>query len=124
MRCSKEPGCRGKPVRKGLLFIVFFSLTVFACAGNRAAVPPAPVVQSQEKNAEFLDKLQERMHEEEEAFEKLSEKMDEYQNLMAACERLADTEENRNLRASCKERLTALREELTTLSRFLQDQPE
>ena len=113
-----------KPVRKSLPFIVFFSITVFACAGKQAVQPPAPVVQSQEKNAEFLNQLRERMHEEEEAFEALYEKMDEYQTLMAACERLADTKENRSLRASCKERLKALKEELTTLSRFLQDQPE
>ena len=111
-------------MRKSLLFIVFFPLTVFACAGSHAVQPPAPVVQSQEKNAEFLNQLQERMHEEEEAFKVLSEKMDEYQTLMAACERLADTEENRSLRASCKERLKALKEELTSLSRFLQNQPE
>ena len=96
----------------------------FACANTHAARPPAAVTQPAEKNAEFFNKLEERMHEEEEAFKSLSDKMDEYQILTAACESLADTEENRGLRASCKERLTALREELTRLTRFLQDQPE
>ena len=96
----------------------------FACAGTHASRPPAAVTEPAEKNAEFLDKLQDRMHEEEEAFKVLSDKMDEYQTLTAACESLADTEENRGLRTSCEERLKALREELTKLTRFLQDQPE
>lgn len=111
-------------MRKSFLFIAFFPLLAFACANTHASPTPAAPVQSEEKNAEFLNKLQERMHEEEQAFKVFSEKMDEYQTLMSACDRLADTEENRDLRASCKERLTALKEELATLSRFLKDQPE
>ncbi len=102
----------------------FFPFIAFACAGTHASRPPAAVTQPADKNTEFLNKLEERMHEEEEAFKVLSDKMDEYQILTAACESLADTEENRDLRASCKERLTALREEMTNLTRFLQDQPE
>ena len=64
------------------------------------------------------------MRDEEEAFKVLSDKMDEYQALTVVCESLADTEANRDLRASCRERLTALKEELINLSRFLQDRPE
>ena len=111
-------------MRKSLPVIVLLPIVAFACANTHAARPAAAVAEPAEKNAEFLDKLQERMHEEEEAFKTLSDKMDEYQTLTAACESLADTEENRGLRASCKERLTTLREEMTNLTRFLQDQPE
>jgi hypothetical protein len=111
-------------VRKSLLFIALLPLTAFACAGTHVARPPAAVTQPAEKNTEFLNKLEERMHQEEEAFKVLSDKMDEYQILTNACESLADTEENKDLRASCKERLTTLREEMTNLTRFLQDQSE
>ena len=89
-------------MRKSLLFIALLPLMAFACAGTHAARPPAAVTQPAEKNTEFLNKLEERMHEEEVAFKALSDKMDEYQMLTAACESLADTEENRDLRASCK----------------------
>ena len=74
-------------MRKSLLFIALLPLMAFACAGTHAARPPAAVTQPAEKNT-ILNKLEERMHEEEEAFKVLSDKMDEYQMLTAACESL------------------------------------
>ena len=114
----------GTVVTKNLLFIAFLPFMAIACAGGHIGRPAATVRQPEGKNEEFIQKLEERMHEEEEAFKALSDKMDEYQNLMAACESLAETEENRAIKASCKERLKALKEELLNLSDFLRDQPD
>ncbi len=108
---------------KDLFLITLLPLLTVACASTHAGRLPAAVTQPAEKNPEFLEKLQERMQDEEEAFKILSAKMDEYQNLMAACEKLADTEENREIRASCNERIKALRKDLESLTDFLQDRP-
>ncbi len=108
--------------RKPIL-IALLLLSAVACAGARSGQPPTAVRQPEEKNTEFMQKLQERMHEEEGAFETLSEKMDEYQNLLVTCDSLAETEENRAIKASCNERLKTLRQELRDLSDFLRDEP-
>ena len=108
---------------KALFLIALLPLLTMACAGAHAGRLPTAVTQPAGKNEELLEKLQERMHDEEEAFKILSAKMDEYQNLMATCEKLADTEENREIKASCNERIKALRKELESLTDFLQDRP-
>jgi hypothetical protein len=59
----------------------------------------------------------------EEAFRTLAIKMDEYQDLMAVCDGLARTEQNREIRDSCDARLKALRQELVDLTDRLKDQP-
>jgi hypothetical protein len=109
---------------RNLFLIALLLPLAIACAGTRGGQPPAAVTQPVEKNSEFLEKLQERMHEEEGAFKTLSEKMDEYLNLMATCDSLADTEDNRAIKASCNEKLRALKVQLRDLSDFLRDEPD
>lgn len=58
----------------------------------------------------------------EDVFGKLATKMDEYQNIMVACDSLTRAEENSEIRASCAARLKAMRREILDLMKLLQDQ--
>jgi hypothetical protein len=107
-------------------FLVLAILTIVAAACVRAgpARSSVPLKASGVTNAQSAPKAQETKGGDEEAFRTLALKMDEYQDLMATCNSLAQTEENREIRGSCDARLKALREELSDLTDRLQVQPK
>lgn len=64
-------------------------------------------------------KQQKKTKEEEEAFNTFSSKLDEYQDVVSVCERVSDGDETGWLKASCRERLKKLRQELIELRGIL-----
>jgi hypothetical protein len=75
---------------------------------------------SPETREELSAKVAENMREEEEAFRILGEKMDRYQELLAACDRVPPTDANREITTSCGERLKTLAAEIGDLSTSLE----
>ena len=61
------------------------------------------------------------MTEEEGIFGELAGKMDEYQDLLAACDSISTAPEDSEIKASCTVRLKAMRRELSDLSDLLRD---
>lgn len=106
------------------IFIVFILSIVAGCSHTRPGGTPSSLDVPVVKKSQEPVQPEEEPGKDGEAFEKLTGKMDEYQDLMAACERLAPTEENRAIRDSCNTRLKALRQELLDLTNLLQVQPK
>jgi hypothetical protein len=104
--------------------LAVLSLALAACGGGRPARPhypsEAPVVRKTEPGT----KPQEGTKENAENFSMLTVKMDEYQDLAEVCERLARTDQNKEMRDSCAMRLRALRQELLDLTNLLGTRPE
>ncbi len=95
-------------------------LLFFGCASPRALQPStATPVATKEVRDELEKKMKDRMREEAEAFDKLNARMDEYQNLLVACESISDKEENLQIKSHCKERIRELKQELLDLSTLL-----
>ena len=104
----------------GVLISVCLLLVSFGCASaqSSAHARPAPSTPSEPRNKTEKEVL-ERIKAEEEAFSVMSAKMDEYQELLAVCDRISDKGEGTALKTACKEKLGALRRELEELSAFL-----
>jgi hypothetical protein len=109
---------------KALLVIFIVATIVAGCAGRGPVKVPGAREVSEIRTAQPPPRDPDKANEDGETFEKLATKMDEYQNLMAICESLAHTEENRELRDSCATRLRLLRQELQDLTNLLQIKPE
>jgi hypothetical protein len=108
---------------KIFLVLTILSLALTACGAARPARPRypsgAPVVKETESGA----RPQEETKENAENFGMLTVKMDEYQDLAEACERLARTDQNKEMRDSCAMRLRTLRQELLDLTNLLGTRP-
>ena len=100
-------------------------LLLGACAGRMVPPPPAevPTTPSSEARAEMERKAEEQAREKEQLFEIFSAKTDEYQSLLATCDSLSDSEEDRKIKAACMEELKTLRRELLDLAASLQEGP-
>lgn len=101
------------------------ALLIAGCAGRQPAAPPrdAPVTLSAEARAEMERKTEDQMKAKEKTFDAFTLKMDEYQDLLVACDALSDKEEDRGIKAACKERLKVLGQELIDLGAGLQEGP-
>lgn len=112
----------GTRATRALLVVSILAVVAAGCAGSRPVKVPGS------RDVPEIRKTQPAGREEAkgdgEAFNALETKMDEYQDLMAACDRLARTEENTKLRDSCALRLRTLRQELLDLTNLLQAKPE
>ncbi len=64
----------------------------------------------------------EKAMEAQDVFNAFSGKLDEYQDVLSVCERVPDSDEARWIKASCKERLEKLRQELIQLRETLQQE--
>ncbi len=104
------------------LFVLAFLLSACASAEVPDDRPVASQALSAEKQSEIEEELIEQMKAEEESFNVLSAKMDEYLDLLAVCDRLSEGGEGSGLKAACIERLKALKQELEALSALLQGQ--
>lgn len=106
------------------LLLLFAALAVVGCSGSLPAtgtVTASKTEMSPEARAEFERKAAQRMEEEEGIFDAFSSKMDEYQNLLVACDRISPAAEDSEIKASCASRLNAMRRELSELSDRLRD---
>ena len=65
---------------------------------------------------------EEKVKQDQESFGTLGAKIDEYQELVAACDSLAPTEENKEIKDRCARRLKELRQELIDLAGPQQEQ--
>lgn len=109
--------------------MLFLSLLIALCAVAGCAHSLQPkgtahateAVVSAEARAEFERKAAERMKEEEGIFDVLSDKMDEYQDLLEICDHISPAAEDSEIKASCASRLKAMRQELGELSELLRD---
>jgi hypothetical protein len=106
---------------KVCLLLIILPVLAAGCSNARPArspysfeAPPAGMTPSPPQR-------QETPNGDGEAFRALEAKMDEYQNLMAVCESLPRTEENKEMRGSCATRLKAMSEELIDLTKAFQD---
>jgi hypothetical protein len=108
----------------GAVILLSVLLAVVSACGGNAKGPVSREVSEIRRTSSPPPGEQEAEKKDGEAFRMLSTKMDEYQNLMEACERLTRTEENRTLRESCAMRLKALRQELFDLTDTLRVKPE
>jgi hypothetical protein len=105
-----------------LILAALFTL-LCGCAAPTALHQTRPVESvSTEVRSRIEKEAAQRIKTDEEAFNLLTVKMDEYQNVLAICERLSDTDEDSTLRTTCKERLKTLKQELGELSDLLQRQ--
>jgi hypothetical protein len=102
-------------------------IATFAVAGCAHSLPASvgsetsKVQASPQARAEFEKKVVERMREEEGIFDALAGKMDEYQDLLAACDAVSPAPEDSEIKASCTLRLEAMKKELSDLSDLLRD---
>jgi hypothetical protein len=106
------------------LSLLIAALVVTGCAHSLPAtgtVTASKTEMSGEARAEFEGKLLQRMEEEERIFDVFSRKMDEYQNMLAICDRISPAAEDSEIKASCTARLKAMRQELSELSDLLRD---
>ena len=114
--------------KTAFFFLFLFSalLPAAGCAGPRAAAAPEPgqVTLSAEARAKMERKAEQETKARQELFDSFSAKMDEYQDLLVACEALSDKEEDRPLKTACTERLKTLRRELADLGALLEESPE
>ncbi len=101
-----------------LLFLCLLILApaLLGCAAARAPQPP-PMTDKQ--RAEFGQKLEQLMRDDEKNFDLLNRKMDEYQNLLVLCDSITTGKEAGGMAAACGPRLKALKKELDELSDLL-----
>ncbi len=98
-------------------------LVSLGCTSAQPRVEPRPAPSTPSETLKKNEKeVMERIKAEEEAFNVMSAKMDEYQELLSVCDRLSDTVEDTALKTACRERLKVLRRELEELSAFLREQ--
>ncbi len=107
-----------------LLFLIAVLATAGCAHSLSAAKETAPPNASAQADAEFRQKVIERMNEEEGIFGALAQKMDAYQNLLAICDLIPEGAEDSEMKASCTSRLKAMRQELSELSELLRDEPK
>jgi hypothetical protein len=107
-----------------LLILIAIALFASACGTpTRPAQPPSAArTISSEARAEQERSRVKKFREESADFDLLGRKMDEYQDLLALCDSISETDETKELKASCTARLKALHRELTDLSARLQDE--
>jgi hypothetical protein len=105
-----------------LIIAAFFTL-LCGCTAHTARHQTRPVESVPAEARSRIEKeVAQKIKTDEEAFNLLSVKMDEYQDMLAICERLSETDENSGLRTGCSEKLKTVRQELEELSRLLQGQ--
>ncbi len=107
-----------------LLLLLVFVLAAAGCAHSPPATGTGTARAKEEatyERAEFERKVAQRMDEEEGIFDILSRKMDEYQNLLDACDRISQSGEDSEIKASCASRLKTMKQELGHLSDLLRD---
>lgn len=106
-----------------ILILVVLSLLVWGCATSpaRDQVLPAATISSEARTRIERETAQ-KMKTDEETFNLLSAKMDEYQEILAICEGVEKTDKDSTLGTTCTERLKALKQELEELSSLLQGQ--
>jgi hypothetical protein len=105
-----------------LIVAAFFTL-LFSCATHTALHQTRPIESVPAEVRSRIEKeVAQKIKADDEAFNLLSVKMDEYQDMLAICERLSETDENSSLRTACTEKLKAVRRELEELSGLLQGQ--
>ena len=113
----------GLPAPQIVALLVLLAILTGCTATGPRGRPSSPPFTGTMKAQQPL-RPQSAVEEDGEVFASLSAKMDEYQDLMAVCERLSKTEENKEISESCSARLRALREELVDLTNRLQVKPE
>jgi hypothetical protein len=106
------------------LLLLLAALAVAGCANSLPATGAAEASKtgaSGDVRAEFERKVVERMKEEEDLFNVFSRRMDEYQNLLEACDHISLGAEDSEVKASCALRLKVMKQELSELSDLLRD---
>jgi hypothetical protein len=95
---------------------VFVLLFLAACAASK---PPATEPPTQ-ATVELQKRADEKAQADQKNFDAFSQKMNEYQDMLWLCEKVSNSDEDRETRAACKRRLEAIKAELIELSRRLQ----
>jgi len=106
------------------LALSVLSVVIAGCAYEVPPRSPWSFETSEINKKEPAPLPQKRAIENEEEFKTLTSKMDEYQELLAVCDSLEQTEENREKLESCSRRLKALRQELIELTKPQEEQQE
>jgi hypothetical protein len=103
--------------------LLAFPLVVFVCLPSFGGgkVLAAALSQDDERK-EYGRTAVEEKEGDEEVFQQLNSKMDEYQNLLALCEHLSDSMDGKGIMAACEQRLPMLRQDILKLSDRLQEQ--
>lgn len=99
-----------------LLVICAFTLFFSGCAATPPKSPESRLKLSPEAMADLERKQMEKMDQEAKAFEEFNKKVDEYQDLLAACDGIPENDESGWLKDSCNQRLKRLRQELVELA--------
>jgi hypothetical protein len=113
-------------MKKTLCLSIGTLVLLTACA-TRAAKSPVAVYQQPREPTAITDvpsqeDIEKTDREQAEMLDSVVKKMDEYQDLLAICEKIGGTEEDAQYRASCKTLLGDLKKQLLGLSEHFQDQ--
>ena len=111
-------------VVKIIFVLAVLPLALAACGSGRPARSPYPPVTPVVKKTMPPAQPEAKAKDDTEAFNILTVKMDEYQDLSEACDRLARTDQNREMRDSCIMRLKALLRELVDLTNLVNGPPD
>jgi hypothetical protein len=100
-------------------------LVPFLMAGGCGTARPTPSgsvppEMSQADKLEF-EQQAERMKAREKAFAELTRKMNEYQDFQVICDSIAESDDKRQIKATCNRVLRTMRQELLGLSEMLQE---
>jgi hypothetical protein len=102
--------------RQLFLCLLMLAPAFLGCAAVHAPQPPP---MTDKEQAEFGQKLEQLMRDDEKAFDALNRKMDEYQNLLVLCDSITQGKEAGGIAAACEPRLKSLKQELDELSDLL-----
>jgi hypothetical protein len=103
------------------LILVFVLPLLGSCASSTTKENPRSSLSPRaDARIRVEHEVQQLMKSQQEAFDSLSLKMDEYQNTLALCDHLSGEDEGSALATACKEKLRALKLEMEQLSTILQ----
>ena len=107
------------------LFCLYLFTFLLSGCGTRTLFAPRPQAESplSSKTDELQGVLEKELREDQENFDSLSTKMDEYQGLMTVCETVPENDEAKEFKTACTIKLERLHRELLELSSRLQKTP-
>ena len=116
-------------MREKTKLVCFVLAAVVVCSSNgcasrmRTDAPPSSPAISADTRSKMEQEAARNQKADEENFDLLSIRMDEYQDTLALCERLPKGDEDSLIGTICREKLRKLKEEIEYLSSVLQRQP-
>ncbi len=102
-------------VKPLLLCLLALAPALVGCASRPNGAP----AMTQTERIDFGHKLEQLMQEDQNTFDILTRKMDDYQNLLALCEGIKKDKEEGSIAAGCGPGLKSLKQEIEDLSDLL-----